>query len=106
MIFDLHQHQSSQLKTFKDPLISVCLYSSKPCFFTINISFELKNFFFSSVTTPLFIFIYKKKYLFSLSLFFLNSNVSIRSSKPGSVKKELIRTKPYIHDNCAEMNKT
>lgn len=45
----------------------------------------------------------KKKYLL---FFFFNSNVSIRSSKPGSVKKELIRTKPYIHDNCAEMNKT
>lgn len=45
----------------------------------------------------------KKKYLLCV---FFNSNVSIRSSKPGSVKKELIRTKPYIHDNCAEMNKT
>lgn len=42
----------------------------------------------------------------STSVNFFNSNVSIRSSKPGSVKKELIRTKPYIHDNCAEMNKT
>lgn len=45
----------------------------------------------------------KKKYLL---VFFFNSDVSIRSSKPGSVKKELIQTKPYIHDNCAEMNKT
>lgn len=44
----------------------------------------------------------KKKYFLCV---FFNLNVSIRLLKFGFVKKELIRIKFYIYDNCVEMNK-